>query len=235
MKTLNTNDVFLRNVGISLMALLNSEMQFDLARGDHNERIAIPFMYNYGTDEGFLKDFYVGLPDDCKAPVAEGTYDQLPRGVITINSFQVKSSDLTNKYIRGLYTEQEKGVNDQNVMTAYSALLFSLPMNIKFDVSILCDNLNKSLKIAEEMLKLNYSNRVWYFQYHGIRIPAGFQFPENESIDKSYKFTYADNNKTTMKLTLDVETYLPSFEQTSKVKASNVMERINLNKNDGEV
>lgn len=228
MKTLNTDDIFLRNLTIALLDLLNSEMQFSLARDDQKASFNVPFVYNYGTDEGFLKDFYIGLPDDCKIPVAEGTYDIIPRGIVTLSSFQVKSSDITNKFIRGSYTETEKGDIDQNVLTGYSAQLFSLPLVVKFDIKIICDNLNKAFKIAESMLNINYSNRVIYFQYNGVRIPAQFQFPPQETIEKPYKFTFTDSNKLNITLSVDVETYFPSFEATSNRKSRNIMERINV-------
>jgi hypothetical protein len=230
MKTLNTDDIFLRNLTIALLDLLNGEMEIIIARNDHNETFKVPFLYNYGTDEGFLKDFYIGLPDNCRIPAAEGTYDIIPRGIVTLSSFQVKPSDITNKFVRGSFTEPERGENDENILTGYSAQLFSFPMSIKFDIKIICDNLNKAFKIAENMLHIFYSNRVMYFQYHGIRIPAQFQFPANETVDKTYKFTMLDNNKLNVTLSVDVETYLPSFEHTSKRKSSNVIERFEVNR-----
>lgn len=234
MKTLNTDDIFLRNLTIALLDLLNGEMVLSLSRDDHREEFSVPFVYNYGTDDGFLKDFYIGLPENCRISVAEGTYDVIPRGIVTLSSFQVKSSDLTNKFVRGAFTQTERGPNDENILTGYSAQLFSLPLAVKFDVKIICDNLNKAFKIAESMLNINYSNRVVYFQYNGVRIPAQFQFPVSETIEKLYKFTLNDNNKITITLTVDVETYFPSFEKTSKRKASNVMERINVNRTTGD-
>ena len=232
MKALNTDDIFLRNLTIALLDLLNGSMTLSLSRDDHKETFSVPFLYNFGTDEGFLKDFYIGLPDNCQIPVAEGTYDIIPRGIVTLSSFQVKSSDITNRFIRGQYSELERGPNDQNVLTGYSAQLYSLPMSVKFDVKIICDNLNKAFKIAEKMLDINYANRVMYFQYNGVRIPAQFQFPTNETVDKVYKFTMTDQNKINVTLSIDVETYFPSFEQSSKRLSTNVIERINLNKKD---
>jgi hypothetical protein len=232
MKALNTDDIFLRNLTIALLDLLNGSMTLSLSREDHKETFSVPFLYNFGTDEGFLKDFYIGLPDNCQIPVAEGTYDIIPRGIVTLGSFQVKSSDITNRFIRGQYSELERGANDQNVLTGYSAQLYSLPMSVKFDVKIICDNLNKAFKIAERMLDINYANRVMYFQYNGVRIPAQFQFPTNETVDKVYKFTMNENNKINVSLSIDVETYFPSFEQSSKRLSTNVMERVNINKKD---
>jgi hypothetical protein len=229
MKTLNTDDIFLRNLTISLLDLLNGEMEINMARNDHRETYPVPFVYNYGTDEGFLKDFYVGLPNDCRIPVAEGTYDIIPRGIVTLSSFSPKSSDITNKFIRGSFTQTERGENDQKVLEGYSAHLFSIPLSVKFDIKVISDNLNKAFKIAEKLLQLNYANRVMYFQYNGTRVPAQFQFSQ-ESIDKKYSFTMVDNNKINLTTQIDVETYLPSFEKTSTRKISNVMERISVSR-----
>ena len=140
MKALNTDDIFLRNLTIALLDLLNGSMTLTLSREDHKETFSVPFLYNFGTDEGFLKDFYIGLPDNCQIPVAEGTYDIIPRGIVTLSSFQVKSSDITNRFVRGQYSELERGDNDANILTGYSAQLYSLPMAVKFDVKILCVN-----------------------------------------------------------------------------------------------
>ena len=64
MKTLNTDDIFLRTLTIALLDLLNGEMVLTLARDDHKEQFSVPFVYNYGTDEGFLKDFYIDGKDE---------------------------------------------------------------------------------------------------------------------------------------------------------------------------
>lgn len=228
MKTLNTDNIFLRNLTISLLDLLNSVMTITVSRNDADETYTVPFMYNYGTDEGFLKDFYIGLPDNCRIPVSEGTYDMIPRGIVTLNTFQIKSSDITNRFIRGQYTETEKNNKGENILTGYSAQLYSLPMTVTFDVKVITASINQAFKIAETILDLTYSNRVVYFRYKGIRIPAQFHFSESEKIDKKYSFTYADNNKLNMTTSVEVETYFPSFESSSKRRSSNIMERINL-------
>jgi hypothetical protein len=226
MKTLNTDDIFLRNLSISFLELLNSTMNISISRNDTKEIHPVPFMYNYGTDEGFLKDFYIGLPDNCNIPVSEGTYDMIPRGIITLSSFQVKNSDITNRFVRGQYTEVEKGSQEENVLTGYSAQLYSLPLAVRFDIKVITGSINQAFKTAENILDLVYSNRVMYFQYKGIRVPAQFHFPEQETIDKKYVFTYADNNKLHVNAAVEVETYFLSFEQSSKRHSRNVMERI---------
>jgi hypothetical protein len=226
MKNLNTDDIFLRNLTIAILDLLNGETQIDLARNNTVQSYSVPFFYNYGTDEGFLKDFYVGLPDNCRVPVAEGTYDIVPRGIVTLSSFQVKSGDITNKFVRGNFAEDGTAPNGEITYEAKSALLYALPLQVKFDVKVIVDNLNKTFKVAEALMDLNYSNRVVYFQYKGVRIPAQIQFPESEAFDKQYKFTYSDNNKINLTLSLNVESYFPSFEKTSTRNRANVMDKI---------
>ena len=229
MKHLNTDDIFLRNLTISILDLLNGETQIDLARNNVIQSYSVPFFYNYGTDEGFLKDFYIGLPDNCRVPVAEGTYDIVPRGIVTLGSFQVKAGDITNKFVRGNFAGDKVGPNGENVFAPKSALLYCLPMQVKFDVKVILDNLNKAFKVAESLLDLNYSNRVVYFQYKGVRIPAQIQFPESETIEKNYKFSYTDNNKLNLTLSLTVETYFPSFDKSSERDRGNVMDKIMTN------
>lgn len=234
MNQLNTDDIFLRNLTIAILDLLNGETQIDLARADKITSYSVPFFYNYGTDEGFLKDFYVGLPDNCRIPVAEGTYDIVPRGIVTLSSFQVKSGDLTNRFVRGNFAATDIGQSGEKIYAPKSALLYSLPLDVKFDVKVIVDNLNKAFKVAEALLDINYSNRVVYFQYKGVRIHAQIKFPDQETIDKQYKFTYADNNKLNVNLSLSVETYFPSFEKSSMRDRGNVMDKILLTKrNDG--
>ena len=226
MKHLNTDDIFLRNLTISILDLLNGETQIDLARNNVVQSYSVPFFYNYGTDEGFLKDFYVGLPDNCRVPVAEGTYDIIPRGIVTLSTFAVKSGDITNKFVRGNFAGDKVGENGENIFSPKSALLYTLPLQVKFDVKVIVDNLNKAFKVAENLLDLNYSNRVVYFQYKGVRVPAQIQFPETETIEKNYKFTYSDNNKLNVNLSLTVETYFPSFDKSSERDRGNVMDKI---------
>lgn len=232
MKTLNTDDIFLRNLSISLLELLNSLITLDQSKDDTRETFNVPFQYNFGNDEQFLKDFYIGLPDDCNIPIAEGTYDIIPRGVINLDTFQIVPSDITNRFVRGSYTETGKNDQGENELTGYSAQLYSLPFHVVFDVKIITASLNQAFKIIEQIVDLIYAHRVMYFRYKGLRIPAQFTFPETETVDRKYSFSYADSNKLHVNFKADVETYFPSFESTSKRLSSNIMERLQLNLKD---
>ena len=228
-KNENVEDIFMRNATLTLLDLLNRNVVIDLKRNGVVEKHEIPFFYNFGGDEGFMKDFFIELPTDCKYPNhAEGNYEQMPRGVVTLNSFAVRSNDITNKFVRGTYTQEVRDVNDQKQMKAFSSRLFAMPLSLKYLVKIESDNMNKTFKILERIFDFYYKNQVKYFQFRGIRIPAQIVFPETADIQKLYNFSYTDNNIVTISINLDMETYFPSFDDYSTFYKGNTIHQINL-------
>jgi len=218
MKNANTQDIFFRNLSISLLDLLNRALEIELWRDGKPEIHTIPFYYNSGVDEGFMQDFFIGLPPTCKiAQMAEGNYDPIPRGILTLASFQVKTGEITNKFVRGTFQRDEFDENEEKKSTAYSARLYSLPLSVKFDAKILVDNLNKTFKATENLFDIFYSNRTMYFQYKGIRVPAQFVLPDTATNDKQYKFSYTDNNKITVSFQIEVNTFFPSFDKSTEL------------------
>jgi hypothetical protein len=222
----NTQDIFLRNATLALLDVLNRKIIIDLVRGDVIEKHEVPFFYNFAGTGGFMQDFFIDIPGDCKYPeFADGNYDVVPRGIVTINSFAIKPGDITNKFVRGTFTQEERDQNDQKVMKAYSSRLYSLPMDIKFDIKIKTDNLNKTFKIVEKIFDFYYKNEVVYFQYRGIRIPGQIRFPDSISNDKKYNFVYTDDTYVNTIFTIDMETYYPSFDDSSTMYKGNTIQQ----------
>jgi hypothetical protein len=220
----NTQDIFLRNATLALLDILNRRIIIDLVRDGKIEKHEVPFFYNFAGTGGFMQDFFIDIPDNCKYPeFAEGNYDVVPRGIVTIDNFAIKSGDITNKFVRGSFTQEERGENDEKIMKAYSSRLYSLPMDIKFTIKIKTDNLNKTFKIIEKIFDFYYKNEVVYFQYRGIRIPGQIKFPESISNDKKYNFVYTDDTYVNTTFTVDMETYYPSFDDSSTMYKGNVI------------
>lgn len=230
----NVQDIFLRNATLSLLDLLNREVVIQLVREGKIEDHEIPFFYNFGGDEGFMKDFFIELPTDCKYPShAEGNYERMPRGIVTLSSFAIKPSDNTNKFVRGSFNQETSDDQGKRTMKAYSAMLFSLPMTLTFGVKIESDNINKTFKIMEKIFDFYYKNQVRYFQFRGIRIPAQVTFPDSAQFTKSYSFTYSDQNTVSISLDLNMETYFPSFDDHSLRYKGNTIKQFNLRESTG--
>lgn len=231
----NVQDIFLRNATLSLLDLLNREVIIQLVRDGKIEDHEIPFFYNFGGDEGFMKDFFIGLPTDCKYPSkADGNYERLPRGIVTLSSFAIKPADLTNKFIRGSFNQETVEADGTRNLKAYSARLFTLPMSLTFNIKIESDNINKTFKIMEKIFDFYYKNQVRYFQFRGIRIPAQVTFPDSAQFTKSYNFTYTDSNTVSIALDINMETYFPSFDDHSKMYKGNTIKNINLRESTGD-
>lgn len=225
----NVKDIFLRNATISLLDLLNRHIIIDLVRKDTVEKHPIPFFYNFAGDEGFMKDFFIDLPDDCAYPrFADGNYEQVPRGIVTLSSFQIRSADFTNKFVRGSFNQETRDINDQKVLKAYSSRLMTIPMSLKFDIKVNSDNMNKTFKIMERIIDFYYKNNVTYFQFRGIRIPAQVTFPEAENFTKKYDFTYSDDKMVITNFTVDMETYYPSFSDHGVFYKGNNISQVNV-------
>ena len=231
----NVQDIFLRNATLSMLDLLNRQIVIQLKRGDKIEDHEIPFFYNFGGDEGFMKDFFLELPTDCYYPNhAEGNYEQMPRGVLTLSSFTIKPSDNTNKFVRGSFNEETRDENNQKVIKAFSSRLFTLPMVLTYNVKIESDNINKTFKIMEKIFDFYYKNQVRYFQFRGVRVPAQITFPDSAQFTKSYSFVYSDANTVTISLDINMETYFPSFDDHSKMYKGNTIKQFNIREVTGD-
>jgi len=227
----NVQDIFFRNAAATLIDLLNNEVIIELERDGAITKHPVPFFYNYGRDEGFMKDFFMGLPSDCNYPsIAEGNYEKLPRGIIKFQDFSIRTGDITNKFVRGSFNQEEKGVNDEKKLKAFSARLYVLPMTLRFNIEIESDNLNKMFKIIERILGFYHKNTVRYFQYRGNRIPAGISFPDSGSVEEKSQFTYDDDTTVKHNIIIDMETYFPSFDEHSKMYKGNKIDHWNIRK-----
>jgi len=225
----NVNDIFLRNATISVLDLLNRNIIIDLKRDDNVQKFEVPVFYNFSSDEGFMKDFFLELPTDCKYPnKAEGNYEIMPRGVLTLTGFAVRPGDVTNKFVRGTFTQEVRDINEQKQLKAFSSRLFTIPMSLKYSLKIESDNLNKTFKIIEKIFDFYYKYQVQYFQFRGLRIPGQVTFPDTAEFQKTYNFDYTTDQKVTITMSLDFETYFPSFDDHSTLFKGNTIKQFNL-------
>lgn len=234
----NTHGSHLRNAIISVLDLLNRNIFIEQVERGKSVQYSVPFFYHMANDEQFMKDFFTDYPNDCKiVQVAEGNYDIAPKGVIKLESFSVKPENLTNKFVRGTFKKEELNSNDQKVLSAYSAYLFVLPMTLNFSSVLFADDLIQSLRLSQEMLRAVYKNNVVYYQFEGLRIPGMISLSDDVDVEKKFEFTYADNQKATVKHTLSMETYFPIFDSTTVKHRGNIIRefRKTIESREGEV
>jgi hypothetical protein len=171
----NTDDVFLRGLITSLLKSMNDKLKY-IQINDQQDvlEVFIPFFYSLTGDESFLQDFFIKYTN-CKTDeiVAEGNYDVIPRGVISLQSVQIDVQGLANKYTRMSYAQEDL----KGEMKTLSSFTNSVPLNIAFDVTIKVDTLLDAFKIFQSVVTTFYKTYQFSFEYEGFRIPAQVGFP----------------------------------------------------------
>lgn len=230
----NSDDSIVRHLIIGLLADLNNKIYF-YRQLDNNTRVAIdvPFYYSITGDDQFLRDnflFTTASGPDCHPSegFADGNYDSIPRGIVNFTSLSIDSSDLVNKRNMGEYTK----INSSGSMEGYSTEFEAIPITMGCDIEILVSSTLDSLKLTESMIKTlyksnQYSVEVGHLNEATYRLPAYYAMPEDYELQKPIDFTFEDKDKYKATFSLEIKSYIPSFEWESERHLGNRMYEIN--------
>jgi len=214
----NTDDVHTRSVIVGLVNLLNTRVQFSNVLSDTDiDNVTVPFFYSMTGDERFLQDYFLEWNDCIHPKIADGNYDVIPRGIVTLENNTINTAAMTHRFVRGTYTKE---VNGQ--VQTYNSFLNSIPLKMNLKVSIETDSNLDAFKIQQSIIETFYKTQVYSIKYKGFRVPCQAGFPEDYGINKTFEFKYSDNSKINIEFTLEIETYLPVVDLTT--------ERLNINR-----
>lgn len=219
----NTDEVFLRGLIISFLRSLNEKVKYIQINDQQNIlEIYIPFFYSMTGDEPFLQDFFLNYKNCSTDEVlAEGNYDVIPRGIVTMGSPQIETQGITNKYTRMSYSRE----TIEGEMKTFSSFTNSLPLNISFEITIKVDTLLDSFKIFQSVLQTFYKTYTFSFEYEGFRIPCQVGFPESYEGSKQLEFSYNNNPQfIDFKFSVAVETYFPEKDLSTEKFRGNLMQ-----------
>jgi hypothetical protein len=219
----NTDEVFLRGLIVSFLRSLNEKVKY-IQINDQQDvlEIYIPFFYSMTGDEPFLQDFFLNYKNCSTDEVlAEGNYDVIPRGIVTMGTPQIETQGITNKYTRMAYSRETL----EGEMKTFSSFTNSLPLNISFEVTIKVDTLLDSFKIFQSVLQTFYKTYTFSFEYEGFRIPCQVGFPESYEGSKQLEFSYNNNPQfIDFKFSVAVETYFPEKDLSTERFRGNLMQ-----------
>ena len=208
----NTDNVHSRAVIVGLVNLLNTVVQYDNVLGDDTfDRVTVPFFYSMTGDERFLQDFFLEWSDCVHPKHADGNYDVIPRGIVTLTSNTINTSAMTHRFVRGSYAKEIDGQ-----LQTYNAFLNSIPLAMQFDVVIEADTNLDAFKIQQSIIETFYKTQVYSVSYKGFRVPCQVGFPEDYGLEKTFEFTYQTESKIEVKFQLAVETYMPVIDPTTE-------------------
>lgn len=218
----NTDEVFLRGLIMGLIKSFNDKLTY-IQINDQQEvlEVFVPFFYSMTGDESFLQDFFIEYKE-CLTDktIAEGNYDVLPRGIVTMQSSEINTGGLGNKFTRMTYSKESL----EGEMKTYSSYTNSIPLNVSFNVAMKIDTMLDAFKMYQSVIPTFYKTYTYSFEYGGFRIPVQVGFPESYEINKQLEFSYASNEYIQFNFSVAVETYFPEKDLSTEKFRGNMMQ-----------
>lgn len=215
----NSDNVFFRALVVAFINALNERIRYDVVVSPTESRpFSLDFYFSLVGDGRFIQDNFINM-DNCKFDFADGNYDPIPRGVVSIAGIEMPEDSLTNNYVRIEYQKLVDGA-----MKTYSAQAIAVPLRVQFQVDVIVDILLDYFRIAQVAFSEFFKTIPFSFRYESIRIPARAMIPAPLPGEKPYSYSYGDDQRIKMSFTIEVETYLPVIDQTTEFFKGNSMQ-----------
>jgi len=211
----NYDNVFNRSVIAGLLYLLNHKLTYEQVWDDNVvETVTIPFAYNFAhaKDQRFAQDNYTFFGRECFSDkLIDGKFDMCPRFAMTYTGSQIESANITNRFVKGTYMKEKNGK-----LTSYTAFLYSIPLNMSFELEGWIDGLETAFKIEQAIRETFYKNQTFNVLYRGMKIGCRVGFPEQYTVgDKTVSYSFEqDSQLIKMNFNLSVEAYQPCFDES---------------------
>jgi len=217
----NNEELLIRAIIAGVLNILNNKLTYKQTwSNDDIEDVIVPFWYNFSGDERFMQDFYTHFAHCLPPKPVDGNFDKMPRGMVTYTGSQIDPARITSRYIQGNFLKE---VNGQ--LQTYHSFLYSIPLNVNFDVEMWLDSQVTQLKLEQAIREVFYKTTTFYVYFRGMRVGCTAGFPEDITLEKNILYSFETGNTTVPKLkfSLQVEAYQPVFDPTTEVNANTVM------------
>lgn len=211
----NSDEIFIRALFASVTQTLTNTVSYFQIENDTTKReIKVPFYLRATGQERFLQYYFSGADQELCEKFIEGSIDIIPRGIINIDGFPIRTNELTSRFSRAEFFK----VDEDGVYNTYSAQISSIPFSSSFTLTILTDTQNEAFKITQSLINQLYFTKKFTFIYEGFIVPAVILFPDDIALEKRIEFSYGDGSmdKPTLTLNLEVQTFLPTFADKTK-------------------
>lgn len=202
-KNFNYDDVFLRDVTVSLIAQLHNRLKWYNVFEDKKVLVSIPFQYSLTGDERYLMDAFM---DDTTGRRPELNIEQLQRGMVVLTSRTTKTSEYTNPNVPiQVYKEvdgqlQKVSIQNQRI----------LPLKLTFDVTIKVSTESEMFKCEQAIWNTLYPYKYYNFEWNYYRIDCTMSIPDSVNTEIPREITgLTGEDKKTIKFSIDVNTNYP--------------------------
>lgn len=202
----NKDNVILRYVIVGLLAELRNKIYFYNQIDEETvTKINVPFYYSVTGNERFLLDtFLFGATENGEAV---GDYEVVPRGVAQLSGISIDSGSMTNKFIRSQFVREFQGQ-----LKTFSLETAFLPINLSFDITVVCSNNLEMLKVTESIMSKLYKATFFQIDLGMMRVQASLEVPEDYSQERLFEYALNDKKEFNVTFPIEVKTFMPVFE-----------------------
>jgi hypothetical protein len=203
----NMEDVFFRDLTVCVLDTLEGQIKWVNRFSSGDIYVQVPFYYSLSGDERFLLDTF---QDDIVSEnrFVELNTDIIPRGHITLKSFNIMSDEFANPNV-WLRMVVENQVEIRKILAKVRAV----PITVDYELSILLSNEIDTFKCSQAILDTLWIYKFMYFEHNFMNIDAVIIMPDSSSIEINREKNLTSDNTIKLTLSFQVQTYYPAFRR----------------------
>lgn len=202
-KSYNYDDVFLRDVTVSLISQLHNKLRWYNTFENKKVLVSIPFQYSLVGDERYLMDAFM---DDTYGNRPELNIDQLQRAMVILTSRNTKTAEFANPNVP-IQVYKEIDGQLQKVIIQNQRIL---PLKLTYDVTIKVSTEAEMFKCEQAIWNTLYPYKYFNFEWNYYRIDCTMSIPDSVNTEIPREIQgYSGEDKKTIKFTIDVNTFYP--------------------------
>ena len=203
----NMEDVFFRDLTVCVLDTLEGQVRWVNRFSSGDFPVEVPFYYSLTGDERFLLDTF---QDDI---VSENRFielntDIIPRGHITMKSFNITSDEFANPNV-WLKMVVENEFEIRKVLAKVRAV----PIVVDYDLTILLSNEIDTFKCSQAIMDTLWIYKFMYFEHNFMNIDAVILLPDTNQIEINREKNLTSDNTIKLTVSFQVQTYYPAFRK----------------------
>jgi len=206
-ESLNMDDVFFRDLTICVLDTLEGEVKWTNRFESGDREVNVPFYYSLTGDERFLMDSF---NDDISSNnrFVELNSDIIPRGILTLRSFSIRSDEFANPNIwLKMVVENQEEI--RKILTKIRAV----PITANYEMSILLNSEIDVFKCSQSIMDTLWLYRFMYFEFNSMNIDALMLVPDSNSVDIQRDKSLSSENTIKLSIDFEVQTYYPAYRK----------------------
>jgi hypothetical protein len=201
----NFEDVFFRDLTVCVLDTLENQIKWTNRFTGGDRFVKVPIYYSMTGDERFLLDSF---SDDIVSEnrFVELNTDIIPRGHLTMTSFNIKSDEFANPNV-WLRMVVENEVEMRKIITKVRCV----PISVSYDLTILLSSELDTFKCSQAIMDTMWLYKFMYFEHNFMNIDAVILMPDTNQVEMSRDKNLTSDNNIKLKCAFTVDTYYPAF------------------------